>query len=68
MNKTAKKYKLLQDVYVFQNGKYIKTFIVSTMAHKIADFYLVAGIGKPIHEFYIFSIKEIKEIKKTQTI
>ena len=54
MNKTAKKYKLLQDVYVNVNGEYIKTFIVSTMQHKISDWYLVAGIGKPVHEFYIF--------------
>jgi len=59
-----RKYKLLQDVYVHVNGEYIKTFIVSTMQHKIADYYLVAGIGKPIHQFYIFSEKEFKEIKR----
>jgi len=61
----ARKYKLLQDVYVNQNNEYIKTFIVSTMQHKIADYYLVAGIGKPVHEFYIFSEEEFKQ---TQTI
>jgi hypothetical protein len=43
-----KKYKLLQEVYV--TGYYETKIIVSTMEYSNADYYLVSGIGKPVHE------------------
>jgi len=50
-----KKYKLLQDVLV--NEDFV-TYIVSIMEYANKEYYLVAGIGKPIHE------KDITPIKK----
>jgi hypothetical protein len=53
--KHEKKYKLLQDVLV--NEDFV-TYIVSTMEYSNSKFYLVAGIGNPVHE------KDITPINK----
>jgi hypothetical protein len=46
-----KKYKLLQEVYV--TGYDEPKIIVSTMEYSNSDYYLVSGIGKPVHEIFI---------------
>lgn len=55
----TKKFKLLQDVLFYKNEttKPIKTYIVSTMQHRIDNIYLVAGIVHAVREEQLSKIK-----------
>ena len=57
--KYQKKYKLLQDVLY----KDFATYIVSTMEYSNNKYYLVAGIGKPVHENDLTPIKKTNDHK-----